>query len=83
VFIVCGKKVCYSDAKTKELHVFPQNESFNDSGHIDLRKRVARGSSVRAASRAGAIGEETRRERKSDSLFSIFARIHRAKIHSI
>jgi hypothetical protein len=27
VFIVCDKKVRYSDAKKKELHVFPQMES--------------------------------------------------------
>jgi hypothetical protein len=65
------------------LHVFPQIESLDDSGYIDLLKPVARESSLRAVPRADAVVEETLRERKSGSLFSIFAQSHRAKIRSI
>jgi hypothetical protein len=48
VFIVCDKKVRYSDAKKKELHVFPQAGIVIDSGYVDLHKRVARRSSAGA-----------------------------------
>jgi hypothetical protein len=37
VFIVCDKKVRYSDAKKKELHVFPQPASSDDSGESICR----------------------------------------------
>jgi hypothetical protein len=56
---------------------------FNGSGYIGWRNPIARGSSLRAVSRADVVVEETLREVKLVSLFSIFADIHRAKIRSI
>jgi hypothetical protein len=56
---------------------------FNGFGCIGLHNPIARGSSIRAVPLADAIVEETVRERKSCSLFSIFAPMHRAKIRSI
>jgi hypothetical protein len=75
VFIVCDKKVRYSDAKKKELHVFPQAGIVIDSGYVDLHKRMARGSSAGADPQRFYFRRDELKVCKSVSLSSIFTQI--------